>query len=142
MDYKSCDTIVPCPECRQHIDSHVRSRPITHEKNIGRWIWNLHGYVNERLGKPKVLPMRQWSFQREVYILFGRNTQIVYLNQSRWGICLERIYQNTHDIYFYGRDFLDFSINSLHTIGFSISSVGIIPWTIPNISVGLIPHDL
>ena len=47
------DTIVPCPECRHHIESHIKRYPIVSEKNIGRWIWNLHESVNEQLGKPK-----------------------------------------------------------------------------------------
>jgi hypothetical protein len=46
------ETIVPCPECRQHIESHRKAYPID-ESQIGKWIWEFHETVNERLGKPK-----------------------------------------------------------------------------------------
>ena len=46
------ETIVPCPECRQHIESYRKECPVPIE-GIGKWIWEFHEAVNERLGKPK-----------------------------------------------------------------------------------------
>lgn len=46
------ESIVPCAECRQHIESYRKIHPI-YGVNPGRWIWEFHEAVNERLGKPK-----------------------------------------------------------------------------------------
>lgn len=46
------ETIVPCPECRQHIESYRKAYPIE-ESEVGKWLWEFHEAVNERLGKPK-----------------------------------------------------------------------------------------
>jgi hypothetical protein len=46
------ETIVPCPECRQHIETHRKAFPYLYD-DIGKWIWEFHEAVNERLGKPK-----------------------------------------------------------------------------------------
>ena len=47
------ETIVPCSECRQHIESYRKSHPICNcPEGEGKWIWEFHNAVNERLGKP------------------------------------------------------------------------------------------
>jgi hypothetical protein len=46
------ETIVPCPECRMHIETYRKINPISHGKGLGKWIWDLHESVNKRLGKP------------------------------------------------------------------------------------------
>jgi hypothetical protein len=47
------ETIVPCSECRQHIESHRKAFPVNSYEGVGKWIWEFHETVNERLGKPK-----------------------------------------------------------------------------------------
>ena len=48
------ETIVPCPECRQHIESYRKTNPIgSSSEGVGKWIWEFHEAVNERLGKLK-----------------------------------------------------------------------------------------
>jgi hypothetical protein len=53
------ESIVPCPECRNHIEEYKKSHalPLT-TGEFGEWIWKFHTAVNERLGKEIVVP---WS---------------------------------------------------------------------------------
>lgn len=48
------ETIVPCPECRKHIEEYRRSNPLPVDaRELGEWIWKFHEAVNERLGKER-----------------------------------------------------------------------------------------
>ncbi len=47
------ETIVPCPECREHIIEYKKRNPLPEKsKDFGHWIWIFHEAVNGRLGKP------------------------------------------------------------------------------------------
>lgn len=49
------ETIVPCPECRDHIIKYRREHPLPRmASDYGRWIWAFHEAVNARLGKPSI----------------------------------------------------------------------------------------
>lgn len=53
------ETIVPCAECRAHIESYRKEYPLpSSAKDYSQWIWNLHDAVNIRLGKG---PSPPWS---------------------------------------------------------------------------------
>jgi len=53
------ETIVPCSECRTHIESYRKEHPLpSSAKDYSQWIWNLHDAVNIRLGKAASPP---WS---------------------------------------------------------------------------------
>ncbi len=46
------ETIVPCPECRQHIQKYRGTVGLPGEtRNTGEWLWKFHNAVNVRLGK-------------------------------------------------------------------------------------------
>lgn len=46
-------TIIPCAECRRHLITYMRERPLpTSLSEFGQWIWTFHEAVNVRLGKP------------------------------------------------------------------------------------------
>ena len=47
------ETIVPCQECRNHIQEYRRHVPLP-DQDLGHynfWFWNFHEAVNQRLGK-------------------------------------------------------------------------------------------
>lgn len=49
------ETIVPCPECKQHIVSYRKSVPYPiNTYDTGEWISKFHNAVNVRLGKPEL----------------------------------------------------------------------------------------
>jgi len=49
------ETIVPCPECRQHIVNHRKSVGLpTNTYDTGTWLWDFHNAVNRRLGKEEL----------------------------------------------------------------------------------------
>ena len=48
------ETIVPCVECRQHIEEYRKVHGIPVPAECGRWIWEFHEDVNRRLGKTGV----------------------------------------------------------------------------------------
>ena len=49
------ETIVPCPECRDHITRYKKEHPMPGKAaEYGYWIWQFHEAVNTRLGKPSV----------------------------------------------------------------------------------------
>jgi hypothetical protein len=46
------ETIVPCAECRLHIEEHRRMTGLPASlKEVGQWVWNFHEETNKRLGK-------------------------------------------------------------------------------------------
>jgi hypothetical protein len=53
------ETIIPCAECRAHIESYRKEHPLpSSAKEYSQWIWNLHDDVNIRLGKD---PSPPWN---------------------------------------------------------------------------------
>ena len=48
------ETVVPCAECRAHIEEYRRGRRPSALTEGGRWIWEFHEAVNARLGKTGV----------------------------------------------------------------------------------------
>lgn len=47
------EKVVPCVECRQHIEHYRKShKPPDDPRDLRRWIWEFHEAVNKRLGKP------------------------------------------------------------------------------------------
>lgn len=55
------ETIVPCPECREHIVQYRKANPLpSSTKEFGFWIWNFHTSVSIRLEKP---PGPAWNSQ-------------------------------------------------------------------------------
>lgn len=49
------ETVVPCAECRAHIEEYRRARKgVSPAANGARWIWEFHEAVNARLGKTGV----------------------------------------------------------------------------------------
>jgi len=48
------ETVVPCAECRAHIEEYRRARKGVSPANAARWIWEFHEAVNARLGKTGV----------------------------------------------------------------------------------------
>jgi len=49
------ETVVPCAECRAHIEEYRRARKgVSPAANAARWIWEFHEAVNARLGKTGV----------------------------------------------------------------------------------------
>ena len=48
------ETIVPCVECRQHIEEYRKVHGIPLPADCGRWMWEFHEDVNRRLGKTGV----------------------------------------------------------------------------------------
>jgi hypothetical protein len=48
------ETIVPCVECRQHIEEYRKVHGIPVPADCGRWMWEFHEDVNRRLGKTSV----------------------------------------------------------------------------------------
>lgn len=56
--FDNLETLVPCPECRGHIVRYRKDHPLpVKAAEYGRWIWEFHEAVNQRLGKPSVI----WS---------------------------------------------------------------------------------
>ncbi len=54
------ESIVPCPECRQHIVAYRKDNPLPEQtRMLGEWIWTFHEAVNQRLGKPAGPPFTQ-----------------------------------------------------------------------------------
>jgi hypothetical protein len=52
--------IIPCMECRNHIQSHRKKHPLPNDSSLfGAWLWTFHEAVNERLGKPEGPPFTQ-----------------------------------------------------------------------------------
>lgn len=50
--------IVPCPECRQHIDAYRKEKGLPRSAwEVGKWFWVFHNEVNTRLGKGTI----EWS---------------------------------------------------------------------------------
>lgn len=47
------ESIVPCVECRQHIEEYRKTRgmPLPLPSELGKWVWEFHEAVNLRLGK-------------------------------------------------------------------------------------------
>jgi hypothetical protein len=46
------ETIVPCVECRLHIEEYRRTAGLPSSlKEVGLWVWNFHEAVNKRIGK-------------------------------------------------------------------------------------------
>jgi hypothetical protein len=43
--------IIPCPECRNHIQAYRKKEGLPILTNVGAWLWTFHEAVNERLGK-------------------------------------------------------------------------------------------
>ncbi len=51
--FSHLESIVPCPECRKHIEEYRKGNPLPSEtRDIGEWIWKFHEAVNQRLSKP------------------------------------------------------------------------------------------
>lgn len=48
--------IIPCNECRQHIQLYRKSVGLPDSSSFAAWIWTFHEAVNERLGKPEGPP--------------------------------------------------------------------------------------
>ena len=49
------ETIVPCPECRQHIQKYRGTAGLPGETyNTGEWLWKFHNAVNGRLEKTEI----------------------------------------------------------------------------------------
>ena len=49
------ETIVPCVECRLHIEEYKRVNGLPGDlSDVGRWTWSFHEAVNKRLGKSGV----------------------------------------------------------------------------------------
>lgn len=49
------ETIVPCPECRAHIESYRKEHPPPlAAAEVGQWFWQFHNAVNKRLNKPEI----------------------------------------------------------------------------------------
>ena len=49
------ETIVPCPECRQHIVNHRKTVGLpVNTYDTGEWVWTFHNAVNRRLGKDEL----------------------------------------------------------------------------------------
>lgn len=46
------ETIVPCAECRLHIEEYRRAGLPAKLEDVARWIWTFHEAVNIRLKKP------------------------------------------------------------------------------------------
>jgi hypothetical protein len=60
------ETIVPCPECQQHIKRYRSQVGLpTATYDTGEWIWKFHNAVNDRLGKE--------SMPLEVLATCGKN---------------------------------------------------------------------
>ena len=45
------ETIVPCVECRLHIEEYRRAGLPATLDDVARWVWTFHEAVNQRLGK-------------------------------------------------------------------------------------------
>jgi len=47
------ETIVPCQECRTHIEEYRRRHPVPDQspEDYNYWLWEFHEAVNHRLGK-------------------------------------------------------------------------------------------
>lgn len=45
------ETIVPCAECRLHIEEYRRAGLPASLDDVARWVWTFHEAVNQRLGK-------------------------------------------------------------------------------------------
>lgn len=48
------ETVVPCADCRAHIEEYRRGRRPSASIEGGRWLWEFHEAVNARLGKTGV----------------------------------------------------------------------------------------
>jgi hypothetical protein len=48
------ETIVPCVECRLHIEEYRRSGLPSSLDDVAKWVWTFHEAVNVRLGKTGV----------------------------------------------------------------------------------------
>ena len=46
------DYIIPCAECRKHIQAYRKEKFPKESKDIAYWLWEFHEAVNHRLGKP------------------------------------------------------------------------------------------
>lgn len=46
------ETIVPCVECKKHIEDYRKANPLPLEaRDFEAWVWTFHEAVNQRLGK-------------------------------------------------------------------------------------------
>lgn len=50
---RNLESIIPCLECRKHIAEYKKKGIPRSSKEVGKWIWEFHEAVNERLGKSK-----------------------------------------------------------------------------------------
>jgi len=83
--------IIPCPECRAHIRAYRKKNGLpTQSSQIGKWLWNLHEAVNQRLGKPAGPPFTEligaeadiWKSWLEFLDCVKESFQVGHLHQS------------------------------------------------------------
>jgi hypothetical protein len=88
--------IIPCPECRNHLQDYRKKNKLPDISSIGAWIWTFHEAVNERLGKgegpPFTLdlgkqdsPIQLWKEYQEVIKDSYINGNLLSKDVNEWG---------------------------------------------------------
>ena len=71
------ETIVPCVECRLHIEEYRRAGLPASLEEVSNWVWTFHEAVNKRLGKPS------FEFSEDLgQIEAGENLKNLWLNYT------------------------------------------------------------
>lgn len=56
--YRSYQTVIPCPICREHYKTHLQELPVEealgNRSDLIQWTWTIHNRVNTELGKPTI----------------------------------------------------------------------------------------
>jgi hypothetical protein len=104
------ETIVPCPECRQHIESYRKSHPICdYPEGVAKWMWEFHEAVNERLGKPK------WNIYFDTFDTLGSGKENL---RSLWREYTKSIFESVQMGHLPGKNISEFTRHLLLRQGF------------------------